>query len=80
MFTASEPFKVATPHPPEEGTRLMQTVAQAQDATPEQRACTARLIAAYPPEPRHVSAADALLALDTVTAESVRQILEASLR
>ena len=58
----------------------METLAQAQDATPEQRALTARLIASYPPEPRHVSAADALLALDAVTAESVRLVLEASLR
>ena len=58
----------------------METLAQQSVTTPEQRALTARLIASHPPEPRHVSAADALLALDTVTAESVRLILEASLR
>jgi hypothetical protein len=60
--------------------KLMETLAQQSVTTPEQSALTARLIASYPPEPRHVSAADALLALDTVTAESVRLVLEASLR
>lgn len=58
----------------------MPTVAQSTVSTPEQRAYARRLIAEARPEPRHVTAADALLALDAVTAESVRKILEAALR
>jgi hypothetical protein len=58
----------------------MSHLAQAQDITPDELALVDCLIAEARPEPRHVAAADALLALDTVTAESVRLVLEASLR
>ena len=54
----------------------MSHLAQARDITPDEFALVDRLIAEAQPEPRHVAAADALLALDVVTAESVRKILE----